>query len=74
MCTLLAKAAKEKVEFAVFPELAFTTFFPRYLIEGPHLDQYFDMEDPSHGAIEQSPSIKPLFDHVHSLGIDVYVG
>ncbi|KAJ5657514.1 uncharacterized protein N7484_001163 [Penicillium longicatenatum] len=74
MITLLDQAAKQGVKLAIFPELAFTTFFPRYLLEGKDLDQYFDIEDPSKGGIEQSPKIKPLFDHARNLGIDVYVG
>ncbi|CAI7575761.1 unnamed protein product [Penicillium discolor] len=74
MLTLLDHAAKEGAKLAVFPELAFTTFFPRYLIEGEDLSQYFDIEDPNKGGIEQSPNVKPLFDHAHSLGIDVYAG
>lgn len=74
MCKLLDEAAKENVKLAVFPELAFTTFFPRYLIDEKDLDQYFDIEDPRKGGIEQSSNIKRLFDHAHLLGIDVYVG
>ncbi|KAJ5128916.1 Carbon-nitrogen hydrolase [Penicillium atrosanguineum] len=74
MFSLLDQAAKEGVKLAVFPELAFTTFFPRYLLEGEDLDQYFETEDPTKGGIEQSPTIKPLFDHARSLGIDVYAG
>lgn len=74
MFALLDRAAKEGAKLAVFPELAFTTFFPRYLIDGQDLGQYFDIEDPSKGGIEQSPNVKPLFDYARSLGIDVYVG
>ncbi|KAJ6003036.1 hypothetical protein N7451_005583 [Penicillium sp. IBT 35674x] len=74
MISLLNQAAEQGVRLAVFPELAFTTFFPRYLLEAQDLEQYFDIEDPSKGGIEQSPNIKPLFDHARSLGIDIYVG
>ncbi|KAJ5772332.1 hypothetical protein N7520_002861 [Penicillium odoratum] len=74
MISLLDQAAKQGVRLAVFPELAFTTFFPRYLLQERELDQYFEIEDPSKGGIDQSPKIKPLFDHAQSLGIDVYVG
>ncbi|KAJ5593955.1 uncharacterized protein N7459_000163 [Penicillium hispanicum] len=74
MLTLLEEAAQKGVKLAVFPELAFTTFFPRYLLEEDKLSQYFDVEDPSKGGIEQSPNVKPLFDRAGSLGIDVYVG
>ncbi|KAJ5669259.1 hypothetical protein N7462_010329 [Penicillium macrosclerotiorum] len=74
MFVLLDEAARQGVKLAVFPELAFTTFFPRYLLVGQDLDQYFDVENPNRGGIVQSCNIKPLFDHAHSLGIDVYVG
>lgn len=74
MFALLDQAAEEGVKLAVFPELAFTTFFPRYLLESEDLDQYFEIEDPDKGGIEQSPNIRPLFDHARSLGIDVYAG
>ncbi|KAJ6145812.1 hypothetical protein N7470_009707 [Penicillium chermesinum] len=74
MLSLLDQSAEQGAKLAVFPELAFTTFFPRYLLEEKELDQYFDVEDPKKGGIEQSPSVKPLFDYARSLGIDVYVG
>ncbi|KAJ5640741.1 hypothetical protein N7528_000366 [Penicillium herquei] len=74
MFSLLDQASEQGVKLAVFPELALTTFFPRYLLKEEELDQYFDVEDPNKGGIEQSPNVKPLFDHAKSLGIDVYVG
>jgi predicted amidohydrolase len=36
---LLDDAASQGAELALFPEIAFTTFFPRYLIEGDELDK-----------------------------------
>ncbi|KAJ6014425.1 hypothetical protein N7540_009016 [Penicillium herquei] len=74
MFSLLDQASEQGVKLAVFPELALTTFFPRYLLKEDELDQYFDIEDPSKGGIDQSPNVKPFFDHARSLGIDVYVG
>ncbi|KUL83630.1 hypothetical protein ZTR_11029 [Talaromyces verruculosus] len=74
MLSLLEQAAQQGAKLAVFPELAFTTFFPRYLLEGADLDEYFDVEDSTKGGIEQSPNVKPLFDRASALGIDVYVG
>ncbi|MDU6828505.1 MAG: N-carbamoyl-D-amino-acid hydrolase, partial [Bradyrhizobium sp.] len=35
---LLDKAAAEGAKLVVFPELAFTTFFPRWILEGDALD------------------------------------
>jgi predicted amidohydrolase len=36
---LLDNAASQGAELALFPEIAFTTFFPRYLLEGEELDK-----------------------------------
>ena len=74
MLSLLEQAAQQGARLAVFPELAFTTFFPRYLLEGADLDEYFDIEDSTKGGIERSPNVKPLFDRADALSIDVYVG
>lgn len=72
MHALLDEAATQKVQLVAFPELAFTTFFPRhYMTDQEKLSRYFEIEDPS---IEQSPNMKPLFDHAQRLGIDIYVG
>lgn len=70
MIKLLHKAANEDAQLVLFPELAFTTFFARHLIEDPNeLDSWFE-----HGDITQSPSTKPLFDVAHTLQVDVCVG
>lgn len=74
MCGLLDQAASRKVKLVVFPELTFTTFFPRYLLETQDLDKYFDIDDPAQGGIAQAPRVKRLFDHAHTLGIDICVG
>ena len=44
----------------VFPELAFTTFFPRWPIEGDALGQYFERGMPN-------PQVQPLFDRARAL-------
>jgi predicted amidohydrolase len=36
---LLDNAASQGATLALFPEIAFTTFFPRYLLEGEELDE-----------------------------------
>ncbi|KAJ5776216.1 uncharacterized protein N7511_001227 [Penicillium nucicola] len=74
MIALLEQAAKQGVKLAVFPELAFTTFFPRYLLEENELSHYFETEDQTKGGAEQCANIKPMLDHAHSLCIDVYIG
>ncbi|CAI7574764.1 unnamed protein product [Penicillium glandicola] len=76
MCTLLDQAAASipKAQLVVFPELAFTTFFPRYFIsDESELRAYFEAETPD-APIEKSPHVKPLFDKAQKLGIDVHVG
>ncbi|WP_213285520.1 N-carbamoyl-D-amino-acid hydrolase [Bradyrhizobium sp. sGM-13] len=67
MLALLEEAAAHGATLVVFPELAFTTFFPRWLIEGDALDDYFERGMPN-------PAVQPLFDHARVLGIGFYVG
>jgi N-carbamoyl-D-amino-acid hydrolase len=67
MLTLLEEAAARGATLVVFPELAFTTFFPRWLIEGEALDHYFERGMPN-------PAVQALFDRAQALGIGFYVG
>ena len=67
MLALLEEAAARGATLVVFPELAFTTFFPRWLVEGDALDHYFERGMPN-------PAVQPLFDRARSLGIGFYVG
>jgi predicted amidohydrolase len=59
MLKLLEEAASGGAGLVVFPELAFTTFFPRWLLEGEMLDQYFERGMPN-------PAVQALFDRAHS--------
>jgi len=52
-------------KFVVFPELALTTFFPRWWMENP--DGYFEKEMPSRET-------QPLFDAARKLGVGFYIG
>jgi predicted amidohydrolase len=71
MTGLLEEAASQKVQLVVFPETAFTTFFPRFLFENPaELEKYFEQGDD----ITHSQELKPLFDSAKSHHIDLYVG
>src|SRR6476469_2721090 len=55
-------------DLVVFPELALTTFFPRYhLTDQADIDAWFETEMPS-------PATKPLFDEAKSLGIGFCLG
>src|SRR4051812_38474451 len=67
MLALLEEAAAQGARLAVFPELAFTTFFPRWLIETEALEVYFEGAMPN-------PAVQPLFDRARELGIGFNVG
>jgi predicted amidohydrolase len=67
MLALLEEAAARGATLVVFPELAFTTFFPRWLIEAEALDHYFERGMPN-------PAVQPLFDRARELGVGFYVG
>jgi predicted amidohydrolase len=67
MIALLDQAADAGANLVVFPELAFTTFFPRWLLEGAALDAYFEPAMPN-------PAVRPLFDRARARGVGFYVG
>ena len=68
MVYLLETAKSRGAELVVFPELALTTFFPRYFIDaGPELDKWYEQEMPS-------PETQPLFDAIKRLGIKASFG
>ncbi|KAK2777887.1 hypothetical protein FQN53_002022 [Emmonsiellopsis sp. PD_33] len=70
MIKLLESAAAEGVQVLLYPETAFTTFFPRHLIKDEaELDSYFE-----HGDLITSAHAKPLFDKARELGVDISVG
>lgn len=55
-------------DVVVFPELALTTFFPRWYIEDPEeLNAFYEIEMPS-------PLTQILFDTAKNLGIGFYLG
>ena len=66
---LLREAAGLGAELAVFPELALTTFFPRwwYPDGSPALDAWFERELPG-------PETAPLFAEAGRLGVAFYLG
>lgn len=67
LIALLEHAAAQGATLVVFPELAFTTFFPRWLLEGAELHQYYETAMPN-------PAVQPLFDRARALGVGFYVG
>src|SRR3954469_25818284 len=66
---LLREAHGMGAKFVVFPQLAFTTFFPRWWMEDKaEVDRrYFEREIPG-------PDTRPLFDEARKLGIGFYIG
>jgi predicted amidohydrolase len=68
MIALLEQAAAQGVEMLVYPELALTTFFPRWYLEDPaELDSFYEREMPG-------PVTRPLFEEAVRLGIGFYLG
>ncbi|HLY83080.1 MAG TPA: N-carbamoyl-D-amino-acid hydrolase, partial [Acidimicrobiales bacterium] len=68
MACLLRQAASAGCELVVFPELALTSFFPRWHIEDPaELDAWFETEMPG-------PATKSLFEEAQALGVGFSLG
>lgn len=67
MIALLEDAAARGASLVVFPELPFTTFFPRWLLEGAELEAYYEPAMPN-------PKVQALFDRARELKIGFHVG
>ena len=68
LLVLLRGAAQQGAQLVVFPELALTTFFPRWWIADPaELDGFFEAEMPG-------PATKLLFDEAARLGVGFHLG
>ncbi|MDP3417497.1 N-carbamoyl-D-amino-acid hydrolase [Falsiroseomonas sp.] len=69
LVALLEKAAAKGAKLVVFPELAFTTFFPRWPMDrdAPELIGSFEAAMPN-------PQVQPLFDRARELGVGFYIG
>lgn len=65
---MLRQAHARGAEFIVFPELALTTFFPRYwMSEAEAQERFFEHHMPN-------AATQPLFDEARRLGIGFYLG
>jgi len=65
---LLEESALRRVNLVVYPELALTTFFPRWYVDDvSDADHWYETEMPS-------ASTAPLFDRARELGIGVCLG
>ena len=68
MLDLMREAKSKGCDIVVFPELALTSFFPRWYIEGEHeVDAFFEREMPG-------PQTQRIFDAAKQLAIGFYLG
>jgi predicted amidohydrolase len=68
LCALLREAHASGARFVVFPELALTTFFPRWwMTDQDEIDRWFEREMPN-------AATRPLFDLATELGVGFYLG
>ena len=65
---LMREAKARGSDIVVFPELALTTFFPRWWMEDEaEINSFFEREMPG-------PATRPLFEAAKSLGIGFHLG
>ena len=70
MLVLMQAAHARGVKLLLYPELAFTTFFPRHLYKNPQeLESFFERGNPT-----DAPGMKPLFEKAREYGMDISVG
>src|SRR5215211_2012681 len=68
LITLLHEAHGHGVELVVYPELALTTFFPRWFVDDiTEADHWYERSMPG-------PDTQPLFDEAKRLGIGFCLG
>jgi N-carbamoyl-D-amino-acid hydrolase len=68
MLALLTEAADRRCDLVVFPELALTTFFPRWFVADiAEFDHFYETAMPG-------PETQPLFDEAKRLGIGMCLG
>ncbi len=68
LLALLDQAAAERCDLIVFPELALTTFFPRWYMEDQaEVDGWFEHEMPG-------PETQPLFERAKAAGMGFSIG
>ncbi|MGJ4995320.1 N-carbamoyl-D-amino-acid hydrolase [Bradyrhizobium sp. HKCCYLS3077] len=68
MIALLDEAKRKGADLIVYPELALTTFFPRWYMEDQaEVDTWFERDMPN-------AAVQPLFDRAAQHGIAMYLG
>src|SRR5690625_3020560 len=66
MMALLEDASRDGATLVVFPELALTNFFPRWLYSDEEVAAFFEPDMPN-------PNVQPLFDCARKLGVGFYL-
>jgi predicted amidohydrolase len=69
LIALLREAHGQGARFVVFPELALTTFFPRWW-----MDDQSEVDRRFFEPAMPSPATQPLFDEGRRLGMGYYIG
>ncbi len=68
LLALMDQAEGAGCDLVVYPELALTTFFPRWVFDDPaEANDYCETEMPN-------PAVQPLFDRAREYGIGFYLG
>ncbi len=68
LVAMLREAHANECRIVVLPELALTTFFPRYFMENQdEIDSYFERDMPN-------AATQPLFDEAKRLGVGFHLG
>src|SRR5471032_1433599 len=68
LLAMLRQAHAAGARLVVFPELALTTFFPRWwMTDQAEIDRFFESQMPG-------PETQPLFELARELGIGFYLG
>src|SRR3546814_19338333 len=68
LLALMRDARDAGCDLIVYPELALTTFFPRWYMKDPaEIERFFEIEMPG-------PETRPLFDKAKRLGIGFSLG
>ena len=67
LLVMLRAAAGQGADLVVFPELALTTFFPRWDLPDAEVLEFFEREMPN-------PATQPLFDDARRLGVGFHLG
>ena len=78
LLVLLRDAHERGAELVVFPELALTTFFPRWFVEDiAEADHYYEVAPPGStagGGALPNEATRPLFDEARRLGVGFCLG